>query len=176
VDLVVARIGRPHALRGEVTLDVRTDSPERRLVPGAVFTTDPAHVGPLTLATLRRDASTTYATFAEAPDRTAAEALRGVTLLAPPDPEPEPDAWYPHELVGLDVVLPDGTHAGTCDGVEHLPAQDALKVVEPDGTTALIPLVQALVPDIDLPNRRITVTPPGGLLTAHPLSGERRNP
>ena len=30
VEVVVGRIGKPHGLRGEVTVDVRTDEPERR--------------------------------------------------------------------------------------------------------------------------------------------------
>ncbi|MFN2495977.1 MAG: ribosome maturation factor RimM, partial [Pseudonocardiaceae bacterium] len=35
--VVVGRVGRPHGLRGEVTVQVRTDSPEQRFRPGAQF-------------------------------------------------------------------------------------------------------------------------------------------
>ena len=51
MQLTVARIGRAHGLRGEVALDIRTDTPAERLVVGAVLETDRAGVGPLTVAT-----------------------------------------------------------------------------------------------------------------------------
>lgn len=46
VQLVVARIGRAHGIKGEVTVEVRTDEPELRLGPGAVLATEPASAGP----------------------------------------------------------------------------------------------------------------------------------
>ena len=42
MQLVVARIGRPHGMRGEVTVEVRTDDPERGSRPARVSRTDPA--------------------------------------------------------------------------------------------------------------------------------------
>ena len=47
--VVVGRIGRPHGVRGDVTVEVRTDDPDLRFVPGAVLRTDPADRGPLTV-------------------------------------------------------------------------------------------------------------------------------
>ena len=35
IEVVVGRIGKPHGIRGEVTVDVRTDEPERRFAAGA---------------------------------------------------------------------------------------------------------------------------------------------
>ncbi|MDP9221741.1 MAG: ribosome maturation factor RimM, partial [Actinomycetota bacterium] len=48
-ELVVARIGRPQGLRGEVSVEVRTDDPVGRFVIGTALRTDPPGVGPLTL-------------------------------------------------------------------------------------------------------------------------------
>ena len=110
--LTVAVIGPARALKGEVRLDIRTDDPEGRLAPGAVLPTAPADAGPLTVTRLRFDGSRWFAVFAEAGDRTAAEALRGVRLLVETDDEDaEDDAWYAHELIGLRAVrrLPDGS-------------------------------------------------------------------
>jgi 16S rRNA processing protein RimM len=45
MQLVVGRVGRPHGLRGEVTVEVRTDDPEQRFADGAVLATDPANRG-----------------------------------------------------------------------------------------------------------------------------------
>jgi 16S rRNA processing protein RimM len=170
MDLIVARIARPCGLQGEVVLDVRTDAPNRRLAPGAVLTTDPPEAGPLTVTRLRRFRGQYWAVFAQAPGREQAEALRGVALLAPAVEGGEPDAWYPHELAGLAAVLPDGTPAGTVVGVEPLPAGDALRVREPSGEVVLVPLVRALVPEVDPAAGRVVLDPPGGLLAVRPAT------
>lgn len=163
MELTVARIGAAHGLRGEVRLDVRTDSPQRRLVPGAAFATDPPAAGPLTIAQVRRERDSWFATFAEATDRTAAEALRGIVLVAPPA-EPEEDAWYPHELAGLAAERPDGTPLGQIEGLEHLPAHDVLVLRERTGERTLVPFVRAIVPVVDVGAGRVVIDPPGGLL------------
>ena len=41
IELVVGRIGKPHGIRGEVTVDVRTDEPERRYAPGTQLLAQP---------------------------------------------------------------------------------------------------------------------------------------
>ena len=61
--LVVARIGRPHGLRGEVTVEVRTDDPAKRLAPGSTLRTDPVARGPLTVAGFRRIGGNTVVHF-----------------------------------------------------------------------------------------------------------------
>lgn len=163
MEVIVARLGRAHGLRGELRLDVRTDAPERRLAVGAVLATEPATAGPLTVTRLRLDGGVWYAAFAEVLDRTAAEALRGVALLAPAE-SGEEDAWYPHELSGLRVELRDGTEVGRVEGLEHLPAQDLLVVRERTGERTLVPFVRAIVPVVDVAGGRVVLEPPGGLL------------
>lgn len=79
--LVVGRIGRPHGVKGEVTVEVRTDSPEERFVVGKALETDPADVGPLTITAQRWHKDRLLVRFEEVPDRTAAEQLRGVFLV-----------------------------------------------------------------------------------------------
>ena len=41
IEVLVGRIGKPHGIRGDVTIDVRTDEPERRFAPGSVFAVQP---------------------------------------------------------------------------------------------------------------------------------------
>ncbi|QGQ19678.1 ribosome maturation factor RimM [Cellulomonas sp. JZ18] len=167
MQLTVARIGRAHGLRGEVALDVRSDVPERRLVEGARLATEPASAGPLTVARVRRAQERWYVTFAEAGDRTAAEALRGVELLVDSDDDADDDGWYEHELVGLRAEhVADGRLLGEVVGLEHLPAQDLLVVRESDGTRTLVPFVEAIVPVVDVAAGRVVLDPPGGLLAA----------
>ncbi|HYQ75089.1 ribosome maturation factor RimM [Cellulomonas sp.] len=170
--LTVARIGRAHGLRGEVALDVRTDDPAARLAAGAVLATEPADRGPLTVARTREQQGRWYVTFAEAPDRTAAEALRGVGLVvevaddASSADDDDEDAWYPHELAGLRAEHVDGRVLGEVVGLEHLPAQDALVLREPDGARTLVPFVRAIVPVVDVAGGRVVLDPPGGLLAS----------
>lgn len=164
--LTVARVGRAHGLRGEVALDLRTDTPDERLADGTVLGTDRAGVGPLTVVRTRVQQGRWYATFAQVSDRSAAEALRGVSLVVEDETSDEEDAWYPHELRGLRVEHVDGRVLGEVVGLEHLPAQDVLVVREPDGARTLVPFVRAIVPVVDVPGGRVVLDPPGGLLAS----------
>ena len=161
----VATIGAARGLAGQVRLRLHTDDPRTRLATGTVLTTEPSAVGPLQVTGLRQLQQHWYATFAGITDRTAAEALRGVVLLAPPD-ESEAEAWYPHQLAGLRAERADGTLLGTIDGVEHLPAQDALVLREAGGQRTLVPFVTAIVPVVDVPGGRVVLDPPAGLLAS----------
>ena len=167
IELVVARVGRPHGVRGEVSVEVRTDEPGRRFVPGARSSTDPAAPGPLTLDSVRDHNGRLLLTFEEVPDRTAAESLRGVLLLLEVDEQAEadePDAWYDHQLVGLAARTVDGTDAGVVTAIEHGAAQDLLVLRLPSGRTGRVPFVTALVPVVDVEEGHVVLDPPGGLL------------
>lgn len=167
MQLVVARIGRAHGIKGEVTVEVRTDEPELRLGPGAVLATDPAGVGPLTIESGRVHSGRLLLRFEGVRDRTAAEALRNTLLIADVDPEerPEdPDEFYDHQLIDLDVVLADGTEVGRISEISHLPSQDLFIVERPDGSEVMIPFVEEIVSSIDLDEQKAVITPPPGLI------------
>ena len=169
--LRLATVGAPRGLAGQVRLRLHTDDPESRLAPGAVLTTDPASSGPLEVTGLRRIQQHWYATFTGVTDRTGAEALRSVVLLALPETG-EPEAWYPHELAGLRAERADGAVLGTIDGVEHLPAQDALVLRGVGGARTLVPFVTEIVPVVDVPGGRVVLAPPAGLLAQDEGPGE----
>lgn len=167
MQLVVARIGRAHGIKGEVTVEVRTDEPELRLGPGAVLATEPASAGPLTIRNGRVHSGRLLLHFEGVGDRTAAEALRNTLLIAEVDPEERPDdpeEFYDHQLADLDVVTRDGTFIGRIESVAHLPSQDLLVVRREDGGEALVPFVTEIVPEIDLEEQRAVIDPPPGLL------------
>ncbi len=167
MQLVVARIGRAHGIKGEVTVEVRTDEPELRLGPGAVLATEPASTGPLTIETGRVHSGRLLLRFEGVRDRTAAEALRNTLLICEVDPEelPEdPEEFYDHQLMDLDVVLADGTEIGRITEITHLPSQDLFIVERPDGTEVMIPFVEEIVSEIDLEEQRAVITPPPGLI------------
>ncbi|MFJ2741333.1 ribosome maturation factor RimM [Streptomyces sp. NPDC087440] len=167
MQLVVARIGRAHGIKGEVTVEVRTDEPELRLGPGAVLTTDPAGVGPLTVETGRVHSGRLLLRFEGVKDRTGAEALRNTLLISDVDPEerPEdPEEFYDHQLIDLDVVLADGTLIGRISEITHLPSQDLFIVEREDGSEVMVPFVEEIVTDIDLAEQRAVIDPPPGLI------------
>jgi 16S rRNA processing protein RimM len=167
VQLVVARIGRAHGIKGDVTVEVRTDEPELRLAPGAVLATDPASAGPLTIEAGRVHSGRLLLRFEGVGDRTAAEALRNTLLIADVDPDELPeeeDEFYDHQLIDLDVVTADGTEVGRITEISHLPSQDLFIVERPDGSEVMIPFVEEIVTEIDLEEQKAVITPPPGLI------------
>jgi 16S rRNA processing protein RimM len=184
VQLVVGRIGRAHGIKGEVTVEVRTDEPELRLGAGAVLATEPASAGPLTIETGRVHSGRLLLRFEGVSDRNAAEALRNTLLIAEVDPDetPEdPEEFYDHQLIDLDVVTSDGTEVGRITEISHLPYQDLLVVRRPDGGEFMVPFVSEIVPEIDLEQQRAVITPPPGLLgeaeaQVATVAGETRRP
>ena len=168
---VIARIGKPHGLLGEVTVQLHTDEPERRLAVGtAVDTEAGAGTGVprvLTVRSTRVHNGVWLVAFDEVPDRTGAESLRGTRLVVdradvpPPDDE---DVFSEDQLRGLAVVDPAGTPLGSVGGLELGAAQDRLVILLPDGREAQVPFVAALVPEVDLEGGRVVVDAPPGLL------------
>ena len=164
VDVLVGTIGRAHGLRGEVSVHVRTDEPERRFTPGASL-----RVGdrPRTVASARWHSGTLLLGLEGVTDRTAAEALRGRELWAdvPADEAPADEGEYwDRQLVGLEVLDAAGAVAGTIGEVLHLPAHDVLVVRTPGGDR-LVPFVSEVVPVVDLEAGHVRVADIGGLLS-----------
>ena len=151
--LTVAVIGPAHALKGEVRLEIRTDDPSGRLAPGTTLPTEPATTGPLTVSRLRFDGARWFAAFDQAPDRTAAEALRGVELLVDTDEDlqaQDEEAWYRHQLVGLRALSTEGRTMGEVVDLEPGVAQDRIVVRTPAGQRVAVPFVTQLVPEVDI--------------------------
>ncbi len=165
--VVVGRLGRPHGIRGELTVEVRTDEAEARFAPGRVLLTEPESAGPLTVRTARWQGQRLLVGFEQVLDRAAAEALRGVLVSAEVDPRErpqDPEEYYDHQLVGLRVRSADGTTIGTVGEVLHLPGQDLLAVRREGAAEVLVPFVTRFVPQVDLAAGQLVLTPPPGLL------------
>lgn len=171
--LRVGRLLKAHGLKGALKLELYTDDPDRRFVPGAVFTLQvpsesPWHGKTLTLAELRWYNGQPVAFFEGIADRTVAESLvKAILWIEQTADEPdEPDAWYDYQLVGL-RALRDGVEVGTVVRVDHLPAQDLL-AVRVDDREVLVPFVSAIVPLVDIASGTVTLTPPAGLFEELP--------
>ncbi|QIK66986.1 ribosome maturation factor RimM [Nocardioides sp. HDW12B] len=173
-DVVVGRIGRPHGVRGEVSLELRTDEPDRRFADGAVLTVRGAPGRPapehatLTVAATRWHQERLLVRFEQLTDRDAAERARDLLLevtIAADSAPVEDDEFYDFQIVGLSVVTEDGTPAGTVKAVLHPGAQDLLVVARNGQEDALVPFVSALVPEVDLAGGRLVVADRPGLLS-----------
>ncbi|MEZ3161266.1 ribosome maturation factor RimM [Microbacterium sp. BWT-B31] len=172
----VGRLVKAHGLKGALKLELYTDDPEGRFTPGATFTlqvpeSSPWHGKSLTVREFRWMNSHPVAFFEDIEDRTAAEGVVRAILWIDQDDTDAPaedDAWYDHQLVGLDVVR-DGVSVGRVIRVDHLPAQDLL-IVKPlaGADEILVPFVKAIVPEVDIAAGRVVVTPPAGLFEELP--------
>lgn len=189
MQLVVGRVGRPHGIRGELTVQVHTDDPDLRFAAGSVLATEPAARGPLTISSSRWHSGRLLVTFAGYTDRSQAEELRGTLLVvdsAEVGPSPDPEEFHDYELIGLAVQTVAGDPVGVVADVLHQ-GQDLLVIDPADGggpapaataglapaATAgpdtadgriLVPFVAAIVPEVDVAAGRLVIDPPPGLL------------
>ncbi|GAA4247911.1 ribosome maturation factor RimM [Dactylosporangium darangshiense] len=178
--LVVGQVIRAHGVRGEVVVDVRTDAPAERFAVGSVLETDSTAVRhlqtvppgawkpppTLTIESVRPHQGRLLIVFDGIYERNLAEDMRGVLLCVDSATIPasdDPDEFNDHELVGLDVVDAAGERVGELLRIDHAPAHDLLVVRLLDGRTGLVPFVREIVPEVDVPGRRIVITPPEGL-------------
>ncbi|GAA1240338.1 hypothetical protein GCM10009676_26570 [Prauserella halophila] len=161
-------MAKAHGIRGELAVDVRTDSPEERFAEGSVLTGKSRNGGTtrLTVAAARWHSGRLLLRFEEVPDRTEAERQRGLLLLAEArelPPIDDPDEFYDHELEGLRAELTDGSVVGTVRAVVHSPGGELLSL-DRDGGEALVPFVREIVPEVDVDGGRVVLDPPEGLL------------
>ncbi len=145
-DLVsVGRVGRPHGVDGSFFVEDASDA-EGRFAPGARLYVDgePAEV-----------VASKHGAGGRRVIKVDRAVSRGATLavLRAELPEPEEDAYYVFQLVGLAVEEEGGRRLGAVADVHNGPANDALEL----DTGALLPLVDACVLAIDLHGGRIVV-------------------
>ena len=175
--VIVGRIGRPHGIRGEVVIGLRTDEPDLRFAVGSVVDASrsaeddlPADRAPLKVATVRWHSGQLLVGFAGITDRTAAGDLTGSWLSIDSSQlpaTPDPDEFRDHELIGLSVRTTAGEPVGVVTDMLHY-GQDLLVVRRADGGESLVPFVQALVPEVDLGAGVVVIDPPPGLLDPAP--------
>ncbi|PTT63398.1 ribosome maturation factor RimM [Arthrobacter sp. HMWF013] len=164
MQLQVARIGKPHGIRGEVTVQVLTDAPEDRFVPGTEFVVEPASAGPLTVDSARWNKDILLLGFAGIETRNQAETLRGAKLFIETEEldEDDDEGWYEHELVGLEARVGSQV-VGKVAALHTMPVQDLLVIEGADGKEILVPFVEQIVPEVNVAGGFVLLTPPDGL-------------
>jgi 16S rRNA processing protein RimM len=170
--LVVGRVLRPHGVRGELSVEVLSDAPDR-FAPGAELAVgDPDGPGPLAPVVVRAarlHLGRLLLSLEEVEDRDAADRYRGAWLSIPvADARPlQAGEFWPHQLVGLAVVDRQGRERGRVADVVPGAAHDLLVVELPGGGSALVPAVAALV-SVELEAGRVLVDAVPGLLDPEP--------
>jgi 16S rRNA processing protein RimM len=143
--VVVGKVGKPHGVDGSFFVDGASDAPER-FAKGAILLVDGA---PAEVAVSKRGAGGRVVIRLDRPvSRGATLAVRRAEL-----PEPEEDAYYVFQLVGLAVEEEGGRALGTVIEVDNGPANDALVL----DSGLLLPLVDACVLEVDLDRNRVLV-------------------
>jgi 16S rRNA processing protein RimM len=152
-------------LRGELTVEIWTDYPERFDTIEAVHLGDAyqAEVWEVTASRWHKDRVLFSLKGCE--DRTTAEGLRGLLVQIPIEeamPLPE-DEYYPHQLVGLDVVTVEGEELGRISEVLFTNANEVYVVVGPRGQV-LLPAIADVIDHVDLDVGQVTVRLMEGLV------------
>jgi len=153
-------------VRGEATIEIRTDNPEARFFVGAKLQTDPKEKGPLIIREAKVHSGTLLLAFEGVADRTAVEKLRNVLLMSDVDPKESnisEDDFHISQILECIVIDESGREWGKVVDVLQLPAQDTL-VVEHGGKEVLVPFVKAYVPEVDIDAKRLTIINFAGLL------------
>ncbi|MFB7250538.1 ribosome maturation factor RimM [Microbacterium sp. NPDC056234] len=181
--LRVGRLVKAHGLKGGLKLELYTDNPEARFITGAEFTlqvpeASPWHGKTITVREYRVMNGNPVVFFDDIDDRDAADGIvRAILWIDQDDVEPEDNAWYDHQLTGLDVVR-DEQVVGRVVRIDHMPAQDLL-IVRPIGSDSeeiMVPFVEAIVPTVDIEAGRVIVTPPAGLFEELPDAAPDEQP
>ena len=161
----VGYVRRAHGIHGDVVVRGMLQDAGDRFVEGAVLVTNEDEPREFEIEAVRDHQGDFIVRFVEISDRNGAEALRGVqfTIDRSDRRELELGEWWPEDLVGCDVVTVENETVGKVADVITGAAQDRIVVETPDGSRGEVPFVGALVPEVDVENRRIVVDLPEGL-------------
>jgi len=164
--LEVARIGRPHGLRGALKVDLYWQGSSSLFEVQALQVALPdGSVQQLRVEELRRAGKFLHVKFAGVEDRDAAARLTGARILVDREALPalEPGEAYLVDLVGAQVVAPDGV-VGEVVRVEIYPSLETLRIRRPDGSEVEQALLPQFVSSIDVAARRVELLSRDGLL------------
>jgi 16S rRNA processing protein RimM len=172
--VVVGVVTGVHGLRGGVSVQNRSDNPDRWSPGGTVLREDGAA---LTIEASRRHGRRLIVKFAEIVDRSAAEDLRGAVLVVPESwlPQLADQEWWAYQLEGCEVRTAAGRVLGIVREVIPNPANDLWVAVDEEGNETLVPALADLLIDVDVEARAIVVRDVPGLTAPDEAPEETRD-
>jgi 16S rRNA processing protein RimM len=155
----VAAVAAAHGVRGAIRLKTFTESPENVGAYGPPMDQDGRELFAIQVIGRTRDGVVVQAEGID--DRDAAEALRGLRLYVPRArlPEPEADAFYYDDLIGLAVRDTTGRDLGRITGVHNFGAGEVLEYLDTRGQERMLPFSRTIVLDVDVNDGQVTVAP-----------------
>jgi len=162
--VVVGVVTGVHGLRGDVSIQNRSDNADRWTPGGMVIREGGAA---LTIEASRYHGRRLIVKFAGIADRSAAEALRGAVLVVPESSLPRlaEGEWWAYQLEGCEVRTVSGRFLGIVREVIPNPANDLWVAVDEEGNETLVPALADLLVDVDVVARTIVVNEVPGLTT-----------
>lgn len=152
--VTLGRIGAPYGVRGWVRVHSEARPPESILDFERWWVETRDGVRELPVIGSRTRQRDILVRLQGCEDREAANHLRNALVTVPLEslPAPEEGEWYWHELIGLQVVTPDGTVLGRVDHLLETGANDVLVVRgERERLIPWIPgeVIRSVEPDAD---------------------------
>lgn len=163
--LAIGRVVRAHGLKGEISVKVMTEFPERFEITKQVYLGDQLEATPYPLESYRWHKDNVLLTLAGITNRNEAETLKGQLVQVPiEEAMPLPDGVYYHyQLVGLEVVTITGERLGVLSEVMETGANDVY-VIDNEGKEILLPAIADVIKSIDMEEGRIVVEVIEGLI------------
>lgn len=161
----IGNIVAPFGIRGEVKVFPLSDIPNRFVKLNAIYLTPDytryeiegvrPHKGDLLLIK-----------FKTIDDANTAEKLRGRAIMLPLEELSQlpPDAYYQHDILGLQVLRMNGQEVGTITDIWATGGNDVYVIKGPQGQQFLIPAIKEVIKQIDLIRRVMYIDPMKGLL------------
>jgi len=158
--ICVARIGAAHGVRGAVKLWTFTEDPLAVKAYGPLSTRDGARV--FEIAQLREAKDHLVATFKGVTTRNEAERLNGIELYVAREKLPATDEgeYYHADLIGLAALTINDEPLGRVVAIHNFGGGDIIEIAPASGPTMLLPFTNAVVPTVDLANRRVVIELP----------------
>jgi 16S rRNA processing protein RimM len=163
--IAIGRIVRPHGVRGEFSVEVLTDFPERFNSLETIYLGDADNAQIVQVSSTRWHKNHVLMKLKHCDDRSSVETLRGLLVQVPIDEAMplEEDEFYPHQLIGLNVITVDGESLGQVNHILYTNANDVYIVNGPKGEI-LLPAISDVIEQVDLSEKKMIVKLMPGLI------------
>lgn len=166
----IGRIVNTFGIRGQVKVIADTDFPQERFAPGAqVFVLDQDQVkSALTIEKAQLHKGTYLLSFEGYNNINQVEPFKGMWLTIDPSDQHqlEEDAYYHHQIIGLDIITSQGVNLGKVKDILTLGSNDVwvIKRPEPGKKDVLIPFIDDVVKSVDLESNQALIELMEGLV------------
>jgi tRNA (guanine37-N1)-methyltransferase len=165
--IAVGIIRKPHGVRGDASVEPWTADVSRfeDLTRVTLVAPEDRELRPAIIDGIRVHGSRLLLHFEGVDSPEEAGELRNWTIEIPASEARalEPDEYYLHDLVGLELIDVNGVSRGVVTVADEAGSGVLLTVRRADGHTYDVPFASSICTEIDLPNKRMRVDLPEGI-------------